>query len=147
MMRKSRFSGTFHSESAEKAVSRPISSAFSRARMYARTHAGDHVADVVCNERSALDFENIEDACNVAALRFLVVAAGRLGREPHSAQVGNDHRVIGRQIFGKRHPHITGLAISVQQHYRWTRAADTHIKLRDARTPSCLRGGSGFQSC
>jgi hypothetical protein len=93
----------------------------------------DHVADVVGDESRALDFEGIEDAGNVAALRFLVVAAGRLGREPHSAQVGNNHRVVGRQVLGKRHPHVAGLAISVQQHHCWTRAADTHIKLRPIR--------------
>jgi hypothetical protein len=38
------------------------------------------------------------------------------------------------ELTGKtHHPHVTGLAISVQQHHRWTRAADTHIKFRAVR--------------
>ena len=85
------------------------------------------------DEGGSLDLERIENACNVAALRFLVVAAGRLGGEPHAAQVGNDHRVIARQVFGKRHPHVAGLAIAVQQNDRGSRAADAHIELSAVR--------------
>jgi hypothetical protein len=42
----------------------------------------------VSDEGSSLDFERIEDTCNVTGLRFLVVATGELGGEPHAAQVG-----------------------------------------------------------
>jgi len=73
----------------------------------------DHVADVVSDEGGSLHLERIEDTCNVAGLRFFVVATGRLGGEPHAAQVGNDHGVIARQVVGKRHPHVAGLAIAV----------------------------------
>lgn len=93
----------------------------------------DHVADVVRNEGGSLDFECIEDTGDVVPLRFLVVTAGRLGGEPNSAQIGNDDGVIARQVFGERHPHVTGLAISVQEDNRTARAADTHIQFRAIR--------------
>ena len=93
----------------------------------------DHVADVVGDEGGSLDLERIENACNVAGLRFLVVAAGRLGGEPHAAQVGNDHRVIARQVFGKRNPHVASLAIAVPKNDPGSPAADAHIELSAVR--------------
>ena len=66
-------------------------------------------------------------------LSFLVIAAGRLGRESHAAQIGNDHRVIAYQIVGKRHPHVAGLAISMQQHDPGSRAALAHTEFRRVR--------------
>ena len=93
----------------------------------------DHVTDVVGDECYALDLERIENAGDVVALRFLVVAAGRLGREAHAAQIGNYHRAIALQVVGQRHPHVAGLAIAVQQHDRGSRATDAHMKLRTVR--------------
>jgi hypothetical protein len=87
----------------------------------------NHVTDVVSDECCALDLERIEDARDVAALRFLVVAAGGLGREAHTAQIGNDHRAIAHQIVGQRHPHVAGLAIAVQRHDCRSRATDAHM--------------------
>src|SRR5262245_12568211 len=37
----------------------------------------DHVADVVRHERSAVDLESIQNPCDIARLRPLVITAGR----------------------------------------------------------------------
>jgi hypothetical protein len=42
----------------------------------------------VGDEGGSLDLERVENACNVAGLRFLVVAARRLGREPMPRRSG-----------------------------------------------------------
>ena len=90
-------------------------------------------------------FERVEHARDVAGLRLLVVAAGRLGGEAHAAQVGHDHRVVAREIAGQRRPHVAGLAIAVQQHDRRAVAADADMDGRavgrDFLGPECLRNG------
>ena len=47
----------------------------------------------MADEVGSLDLEPVENARDVAALRFLVVAVCGVRREAHSAQVRNDDRV------------------------------------------------------
>ena len=82
------------------------------------------------DERGALDLQGVEDPRNVPGLSFLVVAAGRLGGEAHAAEVRDDHGLVASQILCKRHPHVAGLAIAVQQQNCWSRASDAHMQLR-----------------
>ena len=63
-------------------------------------------------------------------LGLLVEAAGRLGRQAQPAQVGDDHRVVARQLGGQRHPHVAGFAVAVQQHDRRARAARADVDRR-----------------
>src|SRR5208283_3302493 len=99
--------------------------------------------DVVGNQRGGFDLKDIEYARNVAALCFLVVTAGRLVGESHSAQVWSDNRVVGLQRFGERRPHVSRLAITVQQNDGRARAANAGIKVRPVRRDLSLPKGLG----
>jgi hypothetical protein len=44
----------------------------------------------------------------------------RASGEPHTAEIGDDHPVIADQVFCKRHPHVAGLAVAVQQNFGYT---------------------------
>ena len=74
----------------------------------------NHVAYIVGDERGPFDLQHVEDASNVPALRFLIVAAGGLGRQTHATEVRDDDRAVTRQVLCKRHPHVARLAIAVQ---------------------------------
>ena len=88
----------------------------------------DHVADVVRHEIGLLDVELVHHHGDVDALRFLVVAAGRLGRETHPAQVGNDDSVVLVKRLGERRPHVAGVGKAVQEHDRRSVAADADMQ-------------------
>jgi hypothetical protein len=89
-----------------------------------------HVADVVGDQINRPEFQCVEHAGDVVALRLLVVAAGGPGREAHPAEVGHDDRVVRRQLRGERRPHVAGLAVAMEQHDRGTAAADPHVEGR-----------------
>jgi len=84
----------------------------------------DHVADVVGDEIGLVDLERVHHPGDVGALRLLVVAALRLRRQAHAAQVGNDDGVILVKRARRRRPHVAGVAEAMQQHDRRTFAAD-----------------------
>ncbi len=98
-------------------------------RMLLGEGEGDHVADVVADHFDLLDLQSIEHAGDVAALGLLVVAAGRMRRQAHAAQVRHDHGVVTRQPGGQRRPHVARLAIAVQQDHRRPMAADSDMDL------------------
>ena len=90
----------------------------------------DHVADVVGDKVNLVHLQRVEHSGYVLALSLFLVAAGRALGEAHAAKVRHDHRVIARKLCGKRRPHVTGLAVAVQQHHGRAFAADPHVKLR-----------------
>jgi hypothetical protein len=92
----------------------------------------DHVADVVGDESCAADLQPVQHLRDVVRLRCLVVAAGRMRREPHAAQIGRDNGVIFDQRRRDRRPHVAGVAETVQQDDRGSLAAVAHMDRRAA---------------
>jgi hypothetical protein len=90
----------------------------------------DHVADVVGDQLGLLDLQRVHHRGDVLALVLLVVAAFRVGREAHAAQVGHDDGVILGQDLGDRRPHVAGVGEAVQQHHRRTGPADPNVQGR-----------------
>jgi hypothetical protein len=87
----------------------------------------DHVADVVSDEIGLFDAEAIEHAGDIMGLGFLVIASFRVGREPHAAQVGDDDRVVFRELRRQGRPHIPGVGKTVQHDDGWPGATETHM--------------------
>ncbi len=89
---------------------------------------GDHVADVAGHHIGARCPQRIHHADDVRRLVGLLESGFRNGRKAEAAQIGDDHRVMLRKIGGKRHPHVAGVAIAVQQNDRWPSAADSDME-------------------
>ncbi len=87
----------------------------------------DHVADVVGDQLHPPDLQDVEQAVHPAALAGLVVTGGRMGRQPHAAQVRHDDRVVLDQHRHQRLPHVAGVAKAVQQQHRRALAAHAHV--------------------
>jgi hypothetical protein len=81
----------------------------------------------VRNDVDLLHLERVEHAGEVVPLRFLVVATLRDRREPHAAQIGNDHHVIDGELLRERDPHVARLAVAVLQEHGRLLAADAHV--------------------
>jgi hypothetical protein len=93
----------------------------------------NHVADIMGDERDPLDPQHVQHAGDVPALRFLVVTAGGLGRQTHTAEIRDDDRPVTRQVLCKRHPHVARLAIAMQQHNCWSRASNAYMQFCSIR--------------
>jgi hypothetical protein len=106
----------------------------------------DHVADVVGDQLGLLDLQRVHDGGDVLALVLLVVAAFRVGREAHAAQVGDDDGVILGQDLGDRRPHVAGVGEAVQQHHRRAGPADADVQGRavDGDVAGLEAGGERF---
>ena len=66
---------------------------------------------------------------DIARLTGLGVAGVGMSREPHAAQVGHNHHMIGHQPGRDRRPHVAGIAEAVQQDNRRPLTTDTNIEL------------------
>ncbi len=67
------------------------------------------------DERDVLDADAVQNPDEIASLLDLAVATLRMGRQTHAAQVRDDHGVVLHQRFGEWHPHVTGIAKTMQQ--------------------------------
>src|SRR5947208_2017420 len=85
------------------------------------------------SEGGAINLRLIENSRYVLAWRFLVVAARWPNGEPHTAEIRDDHPVIADQVFCKRHPHVAGLAVAVQQHDCRPQPPDAYMQLSAVR--------------
>jgi hypothetical protein len=74
----------------------------------------DHVSDVMCDERCLFDPQPVHDLCDVARLRFLIVATFGMRRETHPAQIGNNHRMVSHQYGRRGRPHVASITKSMQ---------------------------------
>jgi hypothetical protein len=83
----------------------------------------DHVADIMRNKIGSVDFQLVKHARHIACLRLFVEASRRLGGEAHSPQVRYDYGVVACKVKGHGCPHVTCLAIAVEQKDGWPRAA------------------------
>ena len=93
----------------------------------------NHIADVMCDEVGFVDLQCIEYDGNIFGLGLLVVPTGWLRGEAHSAKVRNDDCVVMHQPSSECCPHITGLAITMEQNDCWAIAPCTDINLRAIR--------------
>src|SRR4051794_32671616 len=59
---------------------------------------------------------------------FFVVATLRTGGEPHPAQIRRDHCSAVGEVRRKRHPHVAGFAVAVEQQDSRPLAADSHME-------------------
>jgi hypothetical protein len=84
----------------------------------------DHVADVVGDEIGFPDVEVVEHAGDIAGLGL---AAFRVGREAHAAQIRDDDRVVFRKLRRQGRPHVSGVGKAMQHDDGWTRTTDTHM--------------------
>jgi hypothetical protein len=93
----------------------------------------NHVANIMGDERGPLDLQHVEDARDVAALRFLVVAAGGLGGQTQAAEIRNNDRAVTHKLLCKRHPHVARLAIAMQKYDCRSRAPNADMQLCSVR--------------
>jgi len=86
----------------------------------------------VGDEVRLVDFQPVEKARHVLALRFLVVAALGMGRQAHAAQIGHDERPAGDEGGSQRRPHVAGVAEAVQHDDGRSLAAHSGVDHRTA---------------
>ncbi|MGY3466491.1 hypothetical protein ACVW0I_003362 [Bradyrhizobium sp. LM6.11] len=74
--------------------------------------------------------QRVHHADDVVCLIDLLETSLCAGRKAHAPQIGHDHRVIARKVRRERPPHVSGLAIAMQQHDRRSRPADPDVEGR-----------------
>jgi hypothetical protein len=87
------------------------------------------VGDKVC----PIDLECVEHTSDIVALGLLVVPALGTGGEPHPAQVGHNHGMVGGKLRREGNPHVAGLTITVKQDRGGSLTADPHMYNRPIR--------------
>ncbi len=80
------------------------------------------------DEVGSLNMQRIEQAGDIAALGFLVVATRRARRETHAAQIRHDDGVIAREIRRQRRPHIAGIGKAMEQDDRRSMTANPYMQ-------------------
>jgi hypothetical protein len=89
---------------------------------------GNHVPDVVSDKINPIDAKGREHARNITGLGSLIETSSWFRGEAQTAEVGNDHFVIPHQVGCHWHPHVAGLAISMQKRNRRPVAANPDMK-------------------
>src|SRR6185369_14756598 len=77
----------------------------------------DHVADVVSNNGCLVVAQGGHSSTNILGLSLFVVAVGRLGGPPDTAEVRHHYRMVLHEICGQRGPRIAIFRVPMEEYH------------------------------